>query len=59
LYAVPPAYYAHLLASRARCYISDVENPDSGSATGNRSAPNSVATLPSIKENVLEVMFYC
>ncbi|KAI5430673.1 hypothetical protein KIW84_035040 [Lathyrus oleraceus] len=56
---VPPAYYAHLLAFRARYYISEVENSDSGSASGNRSATNFVSTLPSILENVKEVMFYC
>ncbi|KAI5388901.1 protein argonaute 5 [Lathyrus oleraceus] len=56
---VPPAYYAHLLAFRARYYISEVENSDSGSASGNRSATNFVLTLPSILENVKEVMFYC
>ncbi|KAI5395722.1 hypothetical protein KIW84_062053 [Lathyrus oleraceus] len=55
----PPAYYAHLLAFRARYYISEVENSDSGSASGNRSATNFVSTLPSILENVKEVMFYC
>ncbi|KAI5385166.1 hypothetical protein KIW84_071961 [Lathyrus oleraceus] len=56
---VPPAYYAHLLAFHARYYISEVENSDSGSASGNRSATNFVSTLPSILENVKEVMFYC
>ncbi|CAK8576282.1 unnamed protein product [Lathyrus sativus] len=57
---VPPAYYAHLLAFRARYYISEVENSDSGSASGNRSTTNFVSTLlPSILDNIKEVMFYC
>ncbi|TYI64668.1 hypothetical protein E1A91_D09G103700v1 [Gossypium mustelinum] len=48
---VPPAYYAHLAAFRARYYIED-EMSDSGS-TGVEVRP-----LPSIKDNVKEVMFY-
>ncbi|CAI8616294.1 unnamed protein product [Vicia faba] len=56
---VPPAYYAHLLAFRARSYFSEVENSDSGSASGIRSTTNFVATLPSILDNVKNVMFYC
>nr|KJB35182.1 hypothetical protein B456_006G103100 [Gossypium raimondii] len=48
---VPPAYYAHLAAFRARYYIED-EMWDSGS-TGMEVRP-----LPSIKDNVKEVMFY-
>ncbi|TYH53560.1 hypothetical protein ES332_D09G107800v1 [Gossypium tomentosum] len=48
---VPPAYYAHLAAFRARYYIED-EMSDGGS-TG-----VGVRPLPSIKDNVKEVMFY-
>ncbi|TYG53472.1 hypothetical protein ES288_D09G112300v1 [Gossypium darwinii] len=48
---VPPAYYAHLAAYRARYYIED-EMSDGGS-TG-----VGVRPLPSIKDNVKEVMFY-
>ncbi|XP_058762609.1 protein argonaute 5 [Vicia villosa] len=58
---VPPAYYAHLLAFRARYYISEVENSDSGSASGNRNATNVAPTpiLPSVLDNIKDVMFYC
>ena len=69
--AVPPAYYAHLAAFRARCYM-EPETSDSGSmASGavgrgapvaSRSrAPGSAAVrpLPALKENVKRVMFYC
>lgn len=56
---VPPAYYAHLLAFRARYYLNEVDTSDSGSASGNRSTTNFVSTLPSIMENIKDVMFYC
>ncbi|XP_011037293.1 PREDICTED: protein argonaute 5-like [Populus euphratica] len=54
---VPPAYYAHLAAFRARYYIEG-ETSDSGStsATGRSVEARS---LPVIKENVKDVMFYC
>ncbi|WRX32250.1 PAZ domain - like 9, partial [Theobroma cacao] len=58
---VPPAYYAHLAAFRARYYIED-ETSDSGSTDVRRSARDrnvEVRPLPSIRENVKEVMFYC
>jgi len=58
-YAVPAAYYAHLLAFRARYYLNEVDTSDSGSATGNKSTTNFVSTLPSVMENVKDVMFYC
>ncbi|KAF5727497.1 argonaute family protein [Tripterygium wilfordii] len=45
---VPPAYYAHLAAFRARYYMED-----DGSSGGARDG------LPSIMENVKNVMFYC
>ncbi|PPD75857.1 hypothetical protein GOBAR_DD27219 [Gossypium barbadense] len=57
---VPPAYYAHLAAYRARCYIED-EMSDSGSTGGGRKPKDKVVEvrpLPSIKDNVKEVMFY-
>ncbi|KAG4129529.1 hypothetical protein ERO13_D09G086500v2 [Gossypium hirsutum] len=57
---VPPAYYAHLAAYRARCYIED-EMSDSGSTGGGRKPKDQVVEvrpLPSIKDNVKEVMFY-
>ncbi|CAN6298259.1 unnamed protein product [Urochloa humidicola] len=58
---VPPAYYAHLAAFRARYYIED-DLTDQGSSTGmsrtyDQSAP--VKQLPRIKENVQQFMFYC
>ncbi|XP_047310197.1 protein argonaute 1-like [Impatiens glandulifera] len=70
---VPPAYYAHLAAFRARFYMepetSDSESMSSGVAGGrggagqrNTRAPNpnaAVRPLPALKENVKRVMFYC
>jgi len=72
---VPPAYYAHLAAFRARFYM-EPETSDSGSMTsgaaagrggppaGGRStrapaASAAVRPLPALKENVKRVMFYC
>jgi eukaryotic translation initiation factor 2C len=67
---VPPAYYAHLAAFRARFYM-EPDTSDSGSmASGARGPPpgarssraaGSVAVrpLPALKENVKRVMFYC
>ncbi|KAL1548639.1 Protein argonaute 10 [Salvia divinorum] len=51
---VPPAYYAHLAAFRARFYMEpDVQE-------GARVAGESgVRPLPALKENVKRVMFYC
>ncbi|TKY67133.1 argonaute 5 [Spatholobus suberectus] len=54
---VPPAYYAHLAAFRARYYIEG-EASDAGSASGSRSTKFEV-TLPSVKDNVKDVMFFC
>lgn len=58
--AVPPAYYAHLAAFRARYYIEG-DTSDSGST---RSGSEGRATgefrpLPVIMDNVKDVMFYC
>nr|AVX29505.1 argonaute 1 [Lilium lancifolium] len=67
---VPPAYYAHLAAFRARFYL-EPETSDSGSMAGtgrggplggrNTRAPGNTAVrpLPALKENVKRVMFYC
>ncbi|ESQ30702.1 hypothetical protein EUTSA_v10011196mg [Eutrema salsugineum] len=70
---VPPAYYAHLAAFRARFYM-EPETSDSGSmASGsmargggmggrNTRGPNvnaAVRPLPPLKDNVKRVMFYC
>lgn len=62
-FAVPPAYYAHLLAFRARYYIEG-EYSDAGSSSGTRASKENAPEkkpmmLPSIKENVKTVMFYC
>lgn len=60
---VPPAYYAHLAAFRARFYMEpDVQ--ESGCSTGQgckgaRVVGDSVRPLPALKENVKRVMFYC
>ncbi|KAK9279006.1 hypothetical protein L1049_012681 [Liquidambar formosana] len=59
---VPPAYYAHLAAFRARYYIEGTETSDSGSGSGGRSTRErhaEVRALPIIKDNVKDVMFYC
>jgi eukaryotic translation initiation factor 2C len=70
---VPPAYYAHLAAFRARFYM-EPDTSDSGSmissAQGGRgvgarsttrgpAANASVRPLPAVKDNVKKVMFYC
>ncbi|KAF7823308.1 protein argonaute 5-like isoform X1 [Senna tora] len=56
---VPPAYYAHLAAFRARYYIEgEASDVDTGSGSGIRGR-NIEITLPSVKENVKDVMFYC
>ncbi|KAL0905376.1 hypothetical protein M5K25_023791 [Dendrobium thyrsiflorum] len=70
---VPPAYYAHLAAFRARFYM-ETETSDSGSmasaaagqasaASGFRSdqAPGSSAVrpLPALKDNIKQGMVYC
>ncbi|CAM0947478.1 unnamed protein product [Alopecurus aequalis] len=68
---VPPAYYAHLAAFRARFYM-DPETSDSGSTTsgpGGRGSSTSRSTrtpggaavrpLPAMKDSMKNVMFYC
>ncbi|GLT99539.1 hypothetical protein SLE2022_169740 [Rubroshorea leprosula] len=64
---VPPAYYAHLAAFRARFYM-EPEMQENGS-TGGGGAVNTKRTraagesgvrpLPALKDNVKRVMFYC
>lgn len=70
--AVPPAYYAHLAAFRARFYM-DPESSDSGSMASGRGPPSgstasrgtrapgsaAVKPLPALKDSVKNVMFYC
>lgn len=54
--AVPPAYYAHLAAFRARFYME----PDAQEGKGARvPRETGVRPLPALKENVKRVMFYC
>ena len=72
---MPPAYYAHLAAFRARFYM-EPETSDSGSMTSAAAAGGgggggvgrgvrasgagaAVRPLPALKENVKRVMFYC
>ncbi|KAL9247582.1 hypothetical protein vseg_021000 [Gypsophila vaccaria] len=60
---VPPAYYAHLAAFRARYYMEGRTSSDSGSSIAldltqdPQAAP--VLFLPQIKDKVKDVMFYC
>ncbi|XAR49048.1 hypothetical protein NMG60_11032078 [Bertholletia excelsa] len=61
---VPPAYYAHLAAFRARFYLEPdmQENGSGGGEVGKSSRANGesrVRALPALKENVKRVMFYC
>ncbi|PIN01366.1 Translation initiation factor 2C (eIF-2C) [Handroanthus impetiginosus] len=53
---VPPAYYAHLAAFRARFYMEpDVQE----NGCGKSARDSGVRPLPALKENVKRVMFYC
>lgn len=59
---VPPAYYAHLAAFRARYYIEGRTSDGESSGVDGRAAREQavqVHALPEIKENVKAVMFYC
>ncbi|MED6155463.1 argonaute 5 [Stylosanthes scabra] len=54
---VPPAYYAHLAAFRARYYIEgEMSEGDSASRGGGGGV---ILNLPEVKDNVKQVMFYC
>ncbi|KAI3886395.1 hypothetical protein MKW92_039717, partial [Papaver armeniacum] len=62
---VPPAYYAHLGAFRARYYIegdasegSDSASNRGGGGANTRAATAGVRPLPKIKDCVKDVMFY-
>ncbi|KAF0909918.1 hypothetical protein E2562_001182 [Oryza meyeriana var. granulata] len=57
---VPPAYYAHLGAYRARYYMED-DQSDQGSSSSatTRAHERLTKPLPEIKENVKQFMFYC
>ncbi|KAJ4977626.1 hypothetical protein NE237_008406 [Protea cynaroides] len=58
---VPPAYYAHLAAFRARYYAEDDASDGSTSAGGRNTRGGNVEVrrLPQIHGDVKEVMFYC
>ncbi|KAJ9140921.1 hypothetical protein P3X46_031512 [Hevea brasiliensis] len=56
---VPPAYYAHLAAYRARFYM-EPDAPENPKMRCTRTANGScVRPLPALKEKVKNVMFYC
>ncbi|KAL3535803.1 hypothetical protein ACH5RR_004264 [Cinchona calisaya] len=52
---VPPAYYAHLAAYRARFYMDPEVHEDASRKTSG----SAVRPLPALKEKVKNVMFYC
>ncbi|RID60648.1 hypothetical protein BRARA_F03787 [Brassica rapa] len=66
---VPPAYYAHLAAFRARFYMEPEIMQDNGSPGKKNTKTTTVGDhgvvgggvkpLPALKENVKRVMFYC
>ncbi|XP_010510717.1 PREDICTED: protein argonaute 5 isoform X2 [Camelina sativa] len=57
---VPPAYYAHLAAFRARYYMESEFSDGGSSRSRNTTSGGPVASqLPAVKDNVKEVMFYC
>uniref|UniRef100_A0A1D1Z031 Protein argonaute 10 n=2 Tax=Magnoliopsida TaxID=3398 RepID=A0A1D1Z031_9ARAE len=61
---VPPAYYAHLAAFRARFYVEHEAHEDGSIAGGvgrqaSAAGEFGVRPLPALKENVKKVMFYC
>ncbi|KAL6873973.1 hypothetical protein ACP4OV_014055 [Aristida adscensionis] len=70
---VPPAYYAHLAAFRARFYMESDSSDSSSMVSGRGRADSSssasrstraatggaVRPLPALKESVKRVMFYC
>ncbi|KAJ6827225.1 putative protein argonaute PNH1 [Iris pallida] len=56
---VPPAYYAHLAAFRARFYM-EPELPENATSRCTRTVNGtSVKPLPALKDRVKRVMFYC
>ncbi|RLN32970.1 hypothetical protein C2845_PM03G22800 [Panicum miliaceum] len=65
LRAVPPAYYAHLAAFRARYYDEQAEGANGGASAVSGGAafasgdPAAFRRLPEVKDNVKEVMFFC
>lgn len=59
IYTVPPAYYAHLAAFRARYYMENDVDVRAANEGGEGGAAAQFRQLPKIHENVSEVMFYC
>ncbi|PIA65392.1 hypothetical protein AQUCO_00100697v1 [Aquilegia coerulea] len=55
---VPPAYYAHLAAFRARFYM-EPEEQENSTTRSMQSSGSCVRELPALKEKVKKVMFYC
>ncbi|PKU72322.1 Protein argonaute 10 [Dendrobium catenatum] len=56
---VPPAYYAHLAAFRARFYMEPDLSDNQTSQSMRMQNGSSVKPLPALKEKVKRVMFYC
>lgn len=57
---MPPAYYAHLAAYRARFYMDpDGHENTSRCVGGGGGGGSAVRPLPALKERVKNVMFYC
>ncbi|VFQ85364.1 unnamed protein product [Cuscuta campestris] len=56
---VPPAYYAHLAAFRARCYMEPEMSEGGVGGKNSKGGGGGVRALPALKENVKRVMFYC
>ncbi|KAJ8637677.1 hypothetical protein MRB53_011944 [Persea americana] len=55
---VPPAYYAHLAAFRARFYM-EPDMSDNISRNTRGASESCVRQLPALKDKVKKVMFYC
>ncbi|GBG68507.1 hypothetical protein CBR_g3051 [Chara braunii] len=58
---VPPAYYAHLAAFRARFYLGDVSDESSASEVGEGAVGRQrvITPLPELSDSIRKVMFYC
>ena len=59
LNAVPPAYYAHLAAYRARFYMEPDVHENAKTRCTRATNGSCVRPLPALKEKVKNVMFYC
>ncbi|GMH04485.1 hypothetical protein Nepgr_006324 [Nepenthes gracilis] len=56
---VPPAYYAHLAAYRARFYMEPEISDNMGMRHAYKTNGQCIRPLPELKEKVRSVMFYC